>query len=361
MTLVVEVVLGIVVGRLGGNDDDWWWCRGFPRANDTVAGAMAALAVVTSPRRGGGLWKKSMLVVPVMIVITRYTRWPPRVTLGRLLPHARGLGFKPRHEGFPSGAKKEWGLSPKAKLVSRAKVPVKMAPRRTRSVDEVYKQEFEQRIMTRLEKRLNQFVDQFANRMNDTMNPKRRGDRNSRRSEGEESENSLFEGDGSSLFVEREEWEDDRVTDDDYEEGPVFDDDPYEEEIVSGDVGEVAEGSEISEAMFPLLKEFSDVFPDELPDALPPLCDIQHHIDLEPSSQLPNMSHYRLCPGEHEELRRQGNLLQLQPWRMYPVSWVIQMLAVIDNGHGMGDVSSVAESGRMAECENCSPQQPPRP
>nr|GEW12126.1 RNA-directed DNA polymerase, eukaryota [Tanacetum cinerariifolium] len=43
-------------------------------------------------------------------------RWPPRVTLGRLLPHARGLGFKPRREGFPSGAKKEWGLSPKAKV-----------------------------------------------------------------------------------------------------------------------------------------------------------------------------------------------------------------------------------------------------
>nr|GEY90195.1 hypothetical protein [Tanacetum cinerariifolium] len=30
------------------------------------------------------------------------TKWPPRVTLGRLLPHARGLGFKPRREGFPS-------------------------------------------------------------------------------------------------------------------------------------------------------------------------------------------------------------------------------------------------------------------
>nr|GEV07458.1 DNA-directed DNA polymerase [Tanacetum cinerariifolium] len=43
-------------------------------------------------------------------------RWPPRVTLGRLLPHARGFGFKPRHGGFPLGAKKEWGLSPKAKV-----------------------------------------------------------------------------------------------------------------------------------------------------------------------------------------------------------------------------------------------------
>nr|GEW37032.1 UvrD-like helicase, ATP-binding domain, P-loop containing nucleoside triphosphate hydrolase [Tanacetum cinerariifolium] len=42
--------------------------------------------------------------------------WPPRITLGRLLPHARGIGFKPRRGGFPSGAKKEWGLFPKAKV-----------------------------------------------------------------------------------------------------------------------------------------------------------------------------------------------------------------------------------------------------
>nr|GFD40101.1 hypothetical protein [Tanacetum cinerariifolium] len=36
----------------------------------------------------------------------------PSYAAGRLLPHARGLGFKPRRGGFPSGAKKEWGLSP---------------------------------------------------------------------------------------------------------------------------------------------------------------------------------------------------------------------------------------------------------
>nr|GEX80198.1 hypothetical protein [Tanacetum cinerariifolium] len=32
------------------------------------------------------------------------------------LPHARGFGFKSRREGFPSGAKKKWGLSSKAKV-----------------------------------------------------------------------------------------------------------------------------------------------------------------------------------------------------------------------------------------------------
>nr|GEY40520.1 hypothetical protein [Tanacetum cinerariifolium] len=64
-----------------------------------------------------------VVVVMVKVMVVKESRgvemiveWPPMVILGRLLPHARGLGFKPRRGGFPSGAKKEWGLSLKAKV-----------------------------------------------------------------------------------------------------------------------------------------------------------------------------------------------------------------------------------------------------
>nr|GEY09162.1 hypothetical protein [Tanacetum cinerariifolium] len=82
----------------------------------------------------------------------------------------------------------------------RAKFLIKMPPRRNKNNYNVY-----EHIMAIIEERLHQLVDQFANRMNDMMNPRRRGDRNVRRSKGEESKNPFFEGDGSSLFVEHEE------------------------------------------------------------------------------------------------------------------------------------------------------------
>ena len=59
-----------------------------------------------------------------------------------------------------------------------------------------------------------------------------------------------------------------------------------------------------SEAV-PILAEFSQVFPAELPDHLPPLRDIQHAIDLVPRATLPNLPHYRLNPTEHAKLKRQ--------------------------------------------------------
>ncbi|XP_026435984.1 uncharacterized protein LOC113333793 [Papaver somniferum] len=55
----------------------------------------------------------------------------------------------------------------------------------------------------------------------------------------------------------------------------------------------------------PIIEEFQDVFPTDLPDVLPPLRDVQHQIDLVTSSSTPNKVHYRMSPKEHEELRRQ--------------------------------------------------------
>ena len=55
----------------------------------------------------------------------------------------------------------------------------------------------------------------------------------------------------------------------------------------------------------PLMNDYKDIFPDELPSSLPPNREIQHAIDLVPGSPLPNLPHYRMSPQEHEELRRQ--------------------------------------------------------
>ncbi|XP_074283320.1 uncharacterized protein LOC141607870 [Silene latifolia] len=66
-----------------------------------------------------------------------------------------------------------------------------------------------------------------------------------------------------------------------------------------------ANGEGSSREVQELLKEFCDVFPEELPVGLPPLRGIEHQIDLIPGAQLPNKLAYRCNLEEAEELQRQ--------------------------------------------------------
>ncbi|XP_021763816.1 uncharacterized protein LOC110728481 [Chenopodium quinoa] len=55
----------------------------------------------------------------------------------------------------------------------------------------------------------------------------------------------------------------------------------------------------------PILREFDDVFPDELPPGLPPIRGIEHQIDLILGAPLPNKAAYRSNPEETKEMQRQ--------------------------------------------------------
>ncbi len=55
----------------------------------------------------------------------------------------------------------------------------------------------------------------------------------------------------------------------------------------------------------PLLAEYADVFPDELPEGLPPRREVDHRIELEPNSTPPSRPTYRLSPSELDELKKQ--------------------------------------------------------
>ena len=78
----------------------------------------------------------------------------------------------------------------------------------------------------------------------------------------------------------------------------------YKEWILLGQEPALATASHHS-LLTPLLRDFSHVFPHEIPHGLPPKCSIQHKIDLLPGSTLPNRPTYSINPQETQEIQRQ--------------------------------------------------------
>jgi len=54
-----------------------------------------------------------------------------------------------------------------------------------------------------------------------------------------------------------------------------------------------------------LLKEFVDIVVYDLPDELPIVKSISHHIDLIPRANIPNKEAYRMTPTKNEEIKSQ--------------------------------------------------------
>jgi hypothetical protein len=62
---------------------------------------------------------------------------------------------------------------------------------------------------------------------------------------------------------------------------------------------------DFSEEVHELLENICDIVVDELPNSLPPIRSIIHHIDLIPRESFPNKVTYRLTPRENEEVKNQ--------------------------------------------------------
>ncbi|GKV11282.1 hypothetical protein SLEP1_g22547 [Rubroshorea leprosula] len=67
----------------------------------------------------------------------------------------------------------------------------------------------------------------------------------------------------------------------------------------------VMEGKTITIAPLSPRQDFKDVFPDDVPNGLPPIRGIEHQIDFIPGATIPNRPTYRSNPNEMKELQRQ--------------------------------------------------------
>ena len=76
-----------------------------------------------------------------------------------------------------------------------------------------------------------------------------------------------------------------------------------------------------------LLQKFEDIFPEEMPNELPPIRGIEHQIDFVPKDAIPNRPAYRSNPKETKKLQRQVEDLMSKDYVslkvLIPINWLI--------------------------------------
>ncbi|XP_071916229.1 uncharacterized protein [Coffea arabica] len=85
-------------------------------------------------------------------------------------------------------------------------------------------------------------------------------------------------------------------------------------DILTDEEEEEHEGMPPLEEEDELEEEYHDVFPEDIPNGLPPLRGIEHQIDFIPGASLPNKAPYRTNPEETKEQQRQVEELLGKGW-----------------------------------------------
>jgi hypothetical protein len=81
------------------------------------------------------------------------------------------------------------------------------------------------------------------------------------------------------------------------------------------------------------MQEFDDVFPEDIPNGLPPLRGIEHQIDLVPGALIPNHPTYKSNPEKMKELQRQVDELMMKGYireSMSPCAVPVLLVSIKD-------------------------------